>query len=314
MSYELIKEGLKKVTEITTWDSLLIKCKHNTHPNEFTCYKMNFSTDTLLKETLNDMCNAFLRTVENFDKKVELYTGFNSKNVVDKLPINNPLLNDCWSSLIQHINCSDDTTALSKINANAFVFVGTYNDETNTPINLYLLARKNPILSFKKGRSHIFISQHNTISKTSDPLVQFGKCFDAIVYKNTIYMINSNCESIFNMEYSHKIICQKSLASLEDAKIVSDISHFRQYANFGQNPKKFITYDESIVIKLKEPKWKNKIVRELKIPFNSTTKKFDLSDENHAKIFTLLICGKTKLNMFDDGICEVPSSTPLNLS
>ncbi len=75
--------------------------------------------------------------------------------------------------------------------------------------------------------------------------------------------------------------------------------------------KKFITYDASIVEKLTQTKWKNKLAKDLKIPLDSTTKKFDLHEEANARKFTLAICGKTKLNMFDDGICEVPSSTPL---
>lgn len=43
-------------------------------------------------------------------------------------------------------------------------------------------------------------------------------------------------------------------------------------------------------------------------PYN---KKFDLSEPNNAKNFTLAICDKTKFNMFDDGVCEVSSSTPI---
>lgn len=53
---------------------------------------------------------------------------------------------------------------------------------------------------------------------------------------------------------------------------------------------------------------------ELKIPYDYTSKKFDLIDEKQADVFTKAICGKTKYNMFTDGVCEVPNSIPLNLS
>ncbi|WP_455797557.1 Kiwa anti-phage protein KwaB-like domain-containing protein [Clostridium butyricum] len=314
MSYNLIHEGINKINTFTSISAFLIKYNHRTHPNEFTCYNLNFSSTELLKNSIKDMCNTYLNKVQAFDKKVIEYTGFNPKNTVDKIPIDDPLVNDCWNELIQRIANSDDSTPLKETKANAFIFVGTYNDaETNLPQNMYFLTRKNPVLSFK-NRANIFASKSNTICEAKEPLIQFGKCFDAIIYKNTIYMINSNCETIFNMEYSHTKICRKSLDLLNDSKIIEDIETFRQYAISGQTPKKFITYDNSIVENLKDDTWKIKVSTDLKIPLNPITKKFDLSLDIHAKNFTLLVCGKTKLDMFNNKPCEVPTSTPLNLS
>lgn len=313
MSYQLIQEALNKIGQISTWETLLVKYNHTSYPNQFTCYNINFAQDSILLNTLSDMKGTFLKIIDRYDKKVEMYSGYNPKNVVEKLALDNPIINDAWDSLIQHINCSDDSTEIKNIKANAYIFIGTYSEASSTK-NIYIIARKNPVLSFKKGRAPIFTSRHNVLDKADDPLLQFGKCFDALVYNNAIYMINSNCESIFNMEYSHKKICQKSLDALEASSIIEDMSAYRQFATTGQTPKKFISYDETIVEKLKEPRWRRKVIQELKIPFNNTTKKFILNEEQHARIFTLAICGKTKLNMFDEGICEVPTSTPLNLS
>lgn len=169
------------------------------------------------------------------------------------------------------------------------------------------------MLTYKKGRTPVFTSKCNTIGEANEPLVQFSKCFDAFVYNDIVYMINSNCESIFNMEYSHKIICKQHLAELESIKIIKDMEHYKKYAFYGQNPKKFITYDSLIVDKLRKIKFRSELSQKLKIPLDAKTNKFDLSNENNAKNFTLVICGKTKLNMFDHNVCEVPSSIPLNL-
>lgn len=316
MSYSLIKEGLQKVNEVSSWKSLLISYDHKTYPNEFTCYIMNFSTSKLLKDVINNMCKTYLYKVNNFEGKVQEYTGFNSKNTIDKISTNSDLISESWNSLIQHINAYDDTTKLKEIEANAFIFVGTYLNENGEHKNLYLLTRKNPIINLEKdrNRSTIFTSQHNTITEATDPLVQFSKCFDALIYNNTAYMINSNCESVFNMEYSHKKICHRCLDELESTNLIKDIDSYRQFATSGQTPKKFITYDKVIVDKLKEPKNQKKLSNYLKIPYNSSTKQFDLSNAEHSKNFTLAICGKTKFNMFDDGLCEVPSSIPLRVS
>ncbi|EOR25301.1 hypothetical protein A500_10505 [Clostridium sartagoforme AAU1] len=311
MSYTIIEEGIAKAKEIPTWSSVLVEYNHSKHPNEYICYDMNFSSVDLLSTTITGMCDAFLSIVKKYDKKVIDYTGENPKNVVDKLSTNNTVISTCWNFLIEHINNSDDTTNFKHIKANAYVFIGSYTLSDGTSENIYLITRKNPLLTYKKGRTPIFTSQNNTIAKADEPLVQFSKSFDAIVYKNTMYMINNNCESIFNMEYTHKILCKKHLSELEAANIIANFENYDSFASSGQNPKKFITYDASIVEKLTQTKWKNKLAKDLKIPLDSTTKKFDLHEEANARKFTLAICGKTKLNMFDDGICEVPSSTPL---
>lgn len=313
MSFNLIEQGLNKTKDVTSWSSFLIEYNHKAHPNEYVCYDMKFSTGKLLKDTISDMCATYLNVVNKYEKKVIDYTGYNPKNVVDKIGTDNVLIKDCWKSLIDHINVSDDTTSFKNIKATAYIFVGTYKTDSGEFKNLYLLTRKNPLYTYKKNRSAIFTSQHNTISEADEPLVQFNKCFDALIYNNILYMINSNCESIFNMEYSHRKICQKCLSELEKSNIIEDITVYKNYATVGQVPKKFITYDSVIVNKLKLPKWQKQLSKDLKIPLNTKTNQFDLSNETNAKIFTLAICGKTKLNMFDDGICEVHSSTPLNL-
>ena len=66
--------------------------------------------------------------------------------------------------------------------------------------------------------------------------------------------------------------------------------------------------------KLQKQEYKDLLKKELRIPVNPATHKFDLSKPQNARNFTLAICGKTKLNMFDKGVCEVPSSVPISFS
>lgn len=313
MSYNEINDGINKAKQIEKWDSLIIKYNHRTHPNEYTCYKVSFATEQLLKETISNICDGYLHIVQKYNSKIEEYTGANSKNVIDKISIFNELVISNWTSLIQHVNDYDDTVQLCDIKGNAFIFAGTYK-ENDCYKNIYLLSRKNPVITFKKGRAPIFTSRNNLITDTDDPFLQFGKCFDALIYNNTIYMINLNCESILNMEYTHKKVCNKSLSELETLNIIKDWDQYSAYARGGHNPKRFVTYDRSIVEKLNQSQWRSKVENEIKIPIDLQTGKFDLSDPENARRFTSVVCGKLKSNIFDDGLCEVPTSTPLIFS
>lgn len=311
MSYNKILDCLTKIHEITSWETHLIKYNHRTNPNEFTCYTINFDDNDLLMETIQLMCKNYKYVVDKYNTNVVEYSGFNPKNTVDKLSVANPIINEQWNSLIQHINISDDSTDIKDIKSNGFIFVGTYL-ENSTHKNIYLLGRKNPVLGYNSNRT-FFTSRHNTISEAKEPLLQFPKCFDAIVYDGILYMINSNCESIFNMEYSHKLICKKCLLELSEINLIENMDSFLQYATAGHTPKKFVTYDNLIIEKLKTPQGQQHFAQVLKIPLTNSNK-FDLSTETNAKNFILAICGKTKHNLFDDTLCEVPSSTPLILT
>lgn len=313
MSYEKIKEGLQKIDSITSWSLALINYNHKSRPSEYTCYSLNFNTDELLKKTISEMCEKFLVVIDNNGKQIQNYTGTNSKNITDKILVSNSLINQQWDNLIESLNVCDDSLTLKDIKSQAYIFAGTYTVEGEHH-NIYMLSRKNPIYTYKKGKGKIFESRHNKIQEISEPLVQFGKTFDALIYDNTLYSINNNFESIFNMEYSHKIACKSSLEIIEASSIINEFEKYKTFALSGQQPRKFITFDKRIIENIKEPSNLNILTQELKIPYDTIQEKFNLSDEKHAEVFTKAICGKTKYNMFTSGVCEVPNSIPLNIS
>ena len=312
MSFQKIESAINTVKKITHWNTFLIEYNHKRHPNEYVCYNINFASPQLLSDIITSMCDAFLSVVKKQNRILE-YTAQNPKNTTEKLDVTSELMQISWSSLLNHINTSDDTIDLKDISANAFVFVGSYEDVNGNNKNLYLMSQKNPVLSFKK-RTPIFSARNNTIVETTTPLIQFGKCFDILIVDNILYSTNNNFESIFNIEYSHKIVCHERLQDLETADIIDDIDSYKTFASSGQTPKKFITYNPEIVKKLQKQNYKDLLKNRLHIPVNPITHKFDLSNPKNAKNFTLAICDKAKNNMFDDGVCEVPSSSPISFT
>ncbi len=100
------------------------------------------------------MCDAFLNVVKKQNRILE-YTAQNPKNTTEKLNVTDELLQLSWTALVNHINNSDDSVDLKDISANAFIFAGNYDDADGNNKNLYLLAQKNPILSFKKTNSYL---------------------------------------------------------------------------------------------------------------------------------------------------------------
>lgn len=169
MSFQKIETAINTAKQLTHWNSFLIEYKHQKNPNEYVCYNINFASAQLLNDIITSMCDAFLSVVKKQNHILE-YTAQNPKNITEKLDVTNELMQLSWPSLVEHMNNSDDTVDLKNISANAFIFAGNYEDIDGKNKNLYLLAQKNPVLSFKK-RTPIFSARNNTIVNTTEPLI-----------------------------------------------------------------------------------------------------------------------------------------------
>lgn len=314
MSRSRINEALSRVNSIENWSLDLIKYDHKLRPNEYTSHTVNFQNNDLFIKTVKDMGSVFSLIIEEYENHFLNYSGNNPKNVVDKISISHALLSIPWGNLIQSLSVSDDVTQLKEIKPNAFIFTGTYTDHEDNSKNIYLLSRKNPISSYKPGKVKKFISRNNVITEINEPIIQFGKSFDALIYNGILYSINHNFESVFNLEYSHKIICKESLSVIEASGLISDIEAYKAFALKGQHPKKFLTFNQAIIDNIRNEENIRIFTEELHIPYDSQTQKFDLQDETYADLFTKAICDKTKYNMFTGGICEVSNSAPITFS
>ena len=113
------------------------------------------------------------------------------------------------------------------------------------------------------------------------------------------------------MERSYKKVCAKHLDELNEENMVEVFEAYEEYATHGLRAKKFITYDDSIVRKLRNVATRKSISKKLNIPIDKNTSRFILKEEEASKKFTSMICGKMKRELFEEGYCDVPSSTPI---
>lgn len=302
MSYELITEGFNKIQEVKSWATILIKYNHKTNPNEFTCYKFQFESEKLLVDTINDMYKTFINTAKKQSGGVKEYTAFNSKDTVEKINIQDELIKDNWIALMNSLTQCDDTTRLEEIKVSAFIFIGTYHEDS-VDKNLYIISKKNPILSYKKK---VFsLTRQNRIASIDNPIIQFNKTFDAVVYQNILYTLNLNFEFIFNLENSHRKKCKECLAHLAEQNIIKNYEAFEQQALKYNNVRKFKNYSYSVILELQNETFKNFLINKLGIPYDENEQVFDLSTSTAQHKFISVICDKAKRNIHNEDIVEV---------
>ena len=108
MSYNMIVEAVSKIDDVNSWKTLLIKYNHASAPNEFTSYSFTFADSQIRTTLIKDMSTSFLKIVNEFGRKIEEYSGMNSKKVVDRIETSNTLISTCWRTLIGSVSISDD--------------------------------------------------------------------------------------------------------------------------------------------------------------------------------------------------------------
>lgn len=310
MSMEKINEAYEKLRTATEWKSILVEYKHTTRPGQFRCYTFSFAQSRQAKELPIALFDTFNAIIQKNGFEVKPYTASNEKNVIEKIDTSNLLISTNWSNFIGSINVSDDTTKLEKIKPDAYVFIGTYKDENNTPQNIYLITKKNPILNFKKKKLYTG-GRGNSIEIATEPILQFANTFDCVVYENVLYSLNLNFETIFNLEHTRKILTNQSLGKIDNLSIVNNIGKIREFAIKGQTPKKFITFSDTRLKYLQDMEKRSIIAQMLGLELD-TDGKIKIVEDAHCIILIKYLCNKTARDMIDETVLEASQFTPLN--
>ena len=80
---------------------------------------------------------------------------------------------------------------------------------------------------------------------------------------DTVYMLTLAGENLFNMERAYKAACAGKLEEIEQCSIVTDFGAFSSVAGSGHNPRKFVSFNESHLQKLKNFRSRAKMAKNL---------------------------------------------------
>uniref|UniRef100_UPI002570E843 hypothetical protein n=1 Tax=Parabacteroides goldsteinii TaxID=328812 RepID=UPI002570E843 len=100
-------------------------------------------------------------------------------------------------------------------------------------------------------------------------------------------------------------VCRNKVEDIIDNGIVSDESNFRQYAASGHNPRKFVSFDEDRLKKMKEDaNFKNRMAEKFGI-MQTPEGMFDSSDRENVNRIVKFLCKKGMIDPVNDNPVEV---------
>lgn len=108
------------------------------------------------------------------------------------------------------------------------------------------------------------------------------------------------------MERAYRTVCREKISVINECNIVTDFEAFSAIASSGHNPRKFVSFNDSHLQKLRNVNSRKKMARKFNIPLDGD--KFDTTKPGVTDKLVKLLCARGMVDPFDDNPMEVAES------
>ncbi len=305
MTLEKMKTVFTSLPNCTAWSLQLLKI--NTSKQSGTSYigrEIALSPEGTLASFVAEISDRYIdesKGVLNSYHDITEYNGSTVDRVIYWLDKTNELILDEYDTLITAIANPDTELDPLEFKARAYVLRGIVQlDGEDKPIKL--ISMQNPVTSLK----HKFLRANGTFTEITDKVISLRTSIDVIILEDTVYMLTLAGENLFNMERAYKAACAGKLNEIEQCNIVTDFAAFSSIAGSGHNPRKFVSFNDAHLQKLKNSRSRAKMARKFNIPMTGDL--FDTTQPGAADKIVKLLCDRGMVDPFDDNPMEVAGS------
>lgn len=305
MSISYVKTILENISTCEAWSLQILKIHHTKRDgSSYLSREINISPTGRLSEHINKLANKYLHDEKN---GLEQYTdcreydGSSDAQVIYKLNCTNNLIDDNYQNLIESISNPDSEINPLELNAHASVIKGSVLVE-NTEVPVKFISMQNPVTTLKNK----FFQANGTFTEITDKVLSLRNSIDVLIADNKIYMLNLAGENLFNMEKSYKKICYNKVALIKEANIIHGFENFEPIATCGHNPRKFVSFNDSHLNKLKDTNSRKIIAQKFGISLVNDL--LNAKEDDATNKIVKLLCQRGMLDPFDDNPMEVSGS------
>lgn len=300
-----IRSILQNLNNAKNWSLQVLQIKPSKRAGtEYTGREITFDPAGRLEEFVSEVSELYIGAKGCFDAKfvnLSEYDGSANGKTIYKLNGTSPLIASEYNSLMQALANPNSEVDPFEMKARASVLIGQFErDETIIPIKL--ISMQNPITMLK----HRFMQNKGAFQKLDKKVLTLRPTIDVLIYGNEVYLFTLNGENLFNMERSYKVLCSDYIAKVQESEIVVNIEKFSSVAGSGHNPRRFVSYNQSHLEKLKNASTRRKIATKFSIPMDGG--KFDTNQEGVTEKIVKILCDKGMVDPFESLPMEVPSA------
>ena len=300
-----IRSILQNLNNAKNWSLQVLQIKPSKRAGtEYTGREITFDPAGRLEEFVSEVSELYIGAKGCFDAKfvnLSEYDGSANGKTIYKLNGTSPLIASEYNSLMQALANPNSEVDPFEMKARALVLIGQFErDETIIPIKL--ISMQNPITMLK----HRFMQNKGAFEELDKKVLTLRPTIDVLIYGNEVYLFTLNGENLFNMERSYKVLCSDYIAKVQESEIVVNIEKFSSVAGSGHNPRRFVSYNQSHLEKLKNASTRRKIATKFSIPMDGG--KFDTNQEGDTEKIVKILCDKGMVDPFESLPMEVPSA------
>ena len=305
MSIEKVKSAFDALPTCETWTIQLLSIKNSKRDGtSYTGREIVLSPDGALSDFVTEIKQRYISDGKNrlnsFHDITE-YDGSTIDHVIYKLSKSNPLIGTEYESLMVALANPDTELDPLGFKSQAYVLRGIIQVKKKKKA-IKLVSMQNPVTSLK----HKFLKSGGTFTEISDKVLTLRTSIDVVIFDDTIYMLTLAGENLFNMERAYKAVCADKLQVIKECNIVTDFEAFSSIASSGHNPRKFVSFNDTHLQKLKNANSRRRIANKFNIVMDGD--KFDSSKPDTADKLVKLLCDRGMVDPFDDNPMEVAGS------
>jgi hypothetical protein len=301
LTLDKLKNIFEKISNTDNFNLQLLQIRTSKRAGTtYTTREIVLSPERTLCNFTKEMSERYVNKEKGILKSyigIKDYDGSTVDKMVYKLSAENEMILDDFNSLISSIAKPDLEINPLEFSAQAYLIKCVIDD-----VPIKLVSMQNPVTSLK----HKFWSSNGTFKQISDKVISLKTSIDVVIIDRDVYMLTLAGENLFNIERAYKFICKAKVLEIRECDIVSDIDSFTTIASRGHNPRKFVSFNDSHLQKLKDVKFRTKISKKFNIPMIKD--KFDTSNPDVADKIVKLLCDRGMVDPFDNNPMEVAGS------
>ena len=305
MSKELLKTVFEHLTDTEAWSLQLLKVTSSV-ANGTTYYSREICLEpkNRVQMYVEEIRKFYLgkNGIESYNS-VDEYTGDVVGKVIYSLPVENPLIADDYIKLIHTIATPDKETPLEEQKKyKAYLLTGSIrlNDEL-AAVKLFSMQSPLTIMTNK-----FLLYTGSTFRDIDKPILSLKKTIDAVIIGDKFYLFTLQAENLFNLERTYKAICTQKVQEIVECDFLTNNDSFIQVATSGQNPRRFVSYDENHLTAMKDKTTREKIAVKFGIALKGD--KIDTDADKASERLVKLLCNKGKIDPFDELPVEVAAA------
>lgn len=305
MSLDKLNKIFTAIPRCTAWSLQLLKIKTSKRDGtSYTGREIKFTPANKLDEFISEISMRYTNDEKGVLKSflgVTDYDGSTIDKTVYTLSVKNELVQSEYNNLITAIATPDSEINPLDFKPQAYLLKGIINiDNSDYPVKL--VSMQNPITIL----NHKFWMRNGTFQEISDKVLSLRPTIDIVIFDDYIYMLTLAGENLFNMERSYKAICTTKISAIKECNILTDFDAFSAIAGSGHNPRKFVSFNDSHLQKLKNANTRKKMAKKFNISLDGD--KFDSKKSDTSDKLVKLLCDRGMVDPFDDNPMEVAGS------